>query len=45
MKILVIHNNYRYHGGEEAVVTRESEMLKQAGHTVIRYERNNSDYA
>lgn len=44
MKILVIHNNYRYHGGEEAVVTRENEMLKQAGHTVIRYERNNSEF-
>ncbi|MGV2437543.1 MAG UNVERIFIED_CONTAM: hypothetical protein LVT10_23745 [Anaerolineae bacterium] len=44
MKILVIHNTYRYAGGEEKVVERESDMLKQAGHTIIRYERSNSEF-
>jgi len=34
MKILVVHNSYAYHGGEDTVAELEVEMLRAFGHTV-----------
>lgn len=39
--VLVIHNRYRQAGGEDAVVRAETELLRQHGHRVIEYGRNN----
>lgn len=43
MKILIIHNSYIYHGGEDTVVEAEKRMLETYGHTVIMYSRNNQE--
>jgi glycosyltransferase involved in cell wall biosynthesis len=43
MRVLVIHNSYRFHGGEDAAVRAETAMLESAGHTVIRYFRSNRE--
>ena len=45
MKILVIHNDYKMHGGETAVFAAEIQLLKNAGHTIITYTRNNREIA
>jgi glycosyltransferase involved in cell wall biosynthesis len=44
VKILIVHNHYRYSGGEDVVVNAEIDMLRKAGHEVIFYERHNSAY-
>lgn len=41
MKVLVLHNRYRHRGGEDLVVNSEEQILSIAGHTVLRYERDN----
>lgn len=41
MKILVVHNSYRQHGGEDVVFAQESQLLERHGHTVSRYCRSN----
>lgn len=41
MKVLIIHNEYRYPGGEEVVVAQERVLLERAGHEVITYRRTN----
>jgi glycosyltransferase involved in cell wall biosynthesis len=43
VKILVVHNAYQQHGGEEAVAGAEVRLLEANGHTVVRYERNNDE--
>ncbi len=43
MKILQIHNHYRYRGGEDAVVASERRVLENRGHVVIVYDRDNVD--
>lgn len=45
MKILVAHNLYRSStvSGENAVYRAEVELLRDHGHTVITFERNNDD--
>ena len=43
MKILQIHNQYQYKGGEDAVVETEKKMLEENGHTVIQYLRHNDE--
>jgi len=43
MKILAIHNDYQINGGETAVFLAEIQLLKNAGHTVIPYVRNNDE--
>lgn len=45
MKILAIHNDYQMHGGETAVFLAEIQLLKNSGHTVITYSRNNNEIA
>ena len=34
MKILIVHNEYQYRGGEDAVVQAEAELLRSYGHQV-----------
>ena len=41
--ILIVHNYYQIHGGEDTVVANEKKMLEDHGHKVILYSRNNSE--
>jgi glycosyltransferase involved in cell wall biosynthesis len=43
MKIIQIHNKYRYFGGEDSVVEEEARLLKSNNHEVIQLIRNNSE--
>ena len=43
MKLLLLHNAYQQHGGEDAVFTAEAELLRANGHCVIRYQRHNDE--
>lgn len=40
MRILLIHNRYRYAGGEETYTHNLTRLLRSHGHTVIRYEKD-----
>ncbi len=44
-RVLLVHNAYRYRGGEDAVVDAEEALLRQHGHAVLRYQRSNDDIA
>jgi glycosyltransferase involved in cell wall biosynthesis len=43
MKIIMAHNLYQQPGGEDVVVQQEMQMLRDAGHQVVFYERSNHD--
>jgi len=43
MKILHIHNRYIETGGEDHVVNEQIELLKEQGHSIIEYRRNNKE--
>ncbi|MBW2494347.1 MAG: glycosyltransferase family 4 protein [Deltaproteobacteria bacterium] len=43
MKILLVHNFYRQHGGESAVFEAERRMLEAAGHSVVSYTRDSKE--
>lgn len=43
MKVLLVHNRYRQHGGEDAVVESEDRLLQSRGHAVERFERSNDE--
>lgn len=43
MRILVVHNRYLYRGGEDTVVDAEVSLLRQRGHHVWVYSRDNAD--
>jgi glycosyltransferase involved in cell wall biosynthesis len=43
MKILYCHNYYRHRGGEDISFETDVEMLRDAGHEVITYTKNNSE--
>ena len=45
MKILVVHNRYHYRGGEDTVVDAEVALLRQHGHQVSLYTRDNRELA
>lgn len=45
MKVLVIHTNYQYKGGEDTVVAEEIKLLQSAGVTVKLLEFNNHQNA
>lgn len=45
MKILVVHNRYHYRGGEDTVVDAEVALLRQHGHQVMLYTRDNRELA
>lgn len=44
MKLLLIHNYYRYYGGEDAVYNYEKELLKINGFHVVEYSKNSSNF-
>ena len=43
MKILVVHNKYKYRGGEDTVVDAEVLLLRKKGHEVLIYNRDNKE--
>jgi glycosyltransferase involved in cell wall biosynthesis len=43
MKIIIAHNLYQQPGGEDVVVQQEMQMLRDAGHQVVHYERSNHE--
>lgn len=45
MKVLLIHNRYRYAGGEDQVFYREGQLLRSKGHRVLEYTRDNAEIA
>lgn len=44
-RVLVAHNRYQQRGGEDAVVDAEVNLLRDHGHEVIEYQRDNHDLA
>jgi glycosyltransferase involved in cell wall biosynthesis len=43
VKILIAHNRYQQRGGEDSVVDAEIALLRQHGHTVHTYHRDNDE--
>jgi glycosyltransferase involved in cell wall biosynthesis len=43
MKVLFAHNLYQQPGGEDVVVLQEMQMLRDAGHQVVLYQRSNDE--
>lgn len=43
INILIVHNYYQVPGGEDTVVSNEQDLLKEKGHNVWLYSRNNSE--
>lgn len=43
MNILIVHNHYQLPGGEDTVVENEAKLLKNHGHKVILYTRDNGE--
>jgi len=41
MKVLVVHNSYQEHGGEDIVYEQECHLLRKNGIEVIEYRRDN----
>lgn len=44
MRILVIHNRYQFHGGEDVVFDGEVTLLKSRGHSCEVYTKTNQDW-
>ncbi len=44
-RVLIVHNAYRYRGGEDRVVESEIELLRQHGHDLQVYRRHNDEVA
>lgn len=40
--ILIIHNKYRFAGGEDTVVLNEKKLLEEHGHPVYLYQKDNN---
>ena len=43
MKILQVHNEYVYPGGEDVVAASEAALLRSLGHQVVEYRRSNTE--
>jgi glycosyltransferase involved in cell wall biosynthesis len=43
MKILMVHNSYQQHGGEDVVFDAERELLSARGHQLFLYKRHNDE--
>lgn len=41
LRILILHNSYQYKGGEDAVVARETALLRECGHKVHLHSVSN----
>lgn len=44
-KILVVHNDYQQAGGEQVAVEAQLTLLREHGHNVMLYERDNAEIA
>ncbi len=44
MKILIGHNRYQWHGGEDAVVAAEAALLRSQGHDVVEFVADNAAF-
>ena len=42
-KVLIVHNEYQFAGGEDTVVRQDAELLKKHGHSVFYYIRKNEE--
>lgn len=42
-RVLLVHNEYQYAGGEDTVVKQDAELLKKHGHVVFSYIRKNEE--
>ena len=45
LRVLIVHNRYLHAGGEDSVVASESDLLRQHGHDVRLYTRDNAEVA
>src|SRR5688572_20608984 len=45
MRVLLVHNRYIQRGGEDAVFAAEAALLRQFGHEVIEFVKDNRDLA
>jgi glycosyltransferase involved in cell wall biosynthesis len=43
MNILMVHNRYRFRGGEDVSIEAETAMLRRNGHNVVSFTRDNRD--
>ncbi len=43
LRILIVHNAYKIPGGEDSVVSNELQLLRNAGHEVFLYKKNNTE--
>ncbi|MCM1538849.1 MAG: glycosyltransferase family 4 protein [bacterium] len=43
LRILIVHNTYKIPGGEDSVVSNEMQLLRDAGHEVFFYQKNNTE--
>lgn len=42
-RVLIVHNEYQYAGGEDTVVGQDADLLKKHGHSVFFYVRRNEE--
>jgi len=45
MRVLIAHNAYQQHGGEDIVADAEAQLLREHGHEVLTYRRHNDELA
>jgi glycosyltransferase involved in cell wall biosynthesis len=45
LRVLIVHNAYLHSGGEDGVVAAEANLLRQHGHHVIEFRRDNQEIA
>lgn len=43
VKVLLVHNRHRWHGGSDVAMEADAALLEAHGHEVVRYERDNDD--
>ena len=43
MKVLLVHNSYQLHGGEDVAFEQEVQLLRRYSHQVVVYQRSNAE--
>ena len=43
MKVLLVHNSYQLHGGEDVAFEQEVQLLRRYSHQVVVYRRSNTE--
>ncbi len=43
MKVIIAHNSYILHGGEDVVAEQEANLLREYGNSVVEYRRSNRE--